>query len=254
MKPRLSLPALGALAALLCSQLACNTLFPPRPKVEWDTDPGVLVIRASFGGGLVPQNFALNAIPDAQVWGDGHLVWVDYGTNGERRVLEGDLTPDQLEAFLTRAVNAGFFGWENVYSNPDVYDAGTQCLSLSLLSESKSVCEYYEGAPRAYHQLYNDLAGGLDLDGTDYVPARGYLTAQRMGDSYSQPVALHWPVDSLGLSLGDAQGGVWVEGEALKLAWRTVNTNLYSVVQEGEAYYQLIVQVPGVSQSEPPAP
>jgi hypothetical protein len=46
-----------------------------------------------------------------------------------------------------------------------------------------------------------------------------------------------------------------VEGEALELAWRVVNTKLWGgVVQEGKAYYQLTVQVPGVSQNAPPAP
>lgn len=254
MKNRSLLPNLCALAALLFSQLACNTLFPPKPEIEWDTDPEALVIRASFGGGLVPQNFALNAVPDAQVWGDGHIIWVDYDTNGVRRVFEGELTPAQLETFLSRVVNAGFFGWENVYANPDVYDAGTQCLAIHLTSESKTVCEYFEGAPRAFHELYNEVAGGLAVEGSDYIPARGYLTTLVVGDLYSQPVALHWPVDSVGLSLLEAQGGVWVEGEALELAWRTLNANLYAIVQEGDAYYQLIVQVPGVSQAEPPAP
>lgn len=249
-----SFPTLWALIALMFSQLACNTLFPPKPKIEWHTDPEALVVRASFGGGLVPQNFALNALPDAQVWGDGHIIWVEYDTQGARRVLEGYLTAAQVETYLREVVNAGFFGWENVYSNPNVYDAGTQCLRIYLTSESKSVCEYYEGAPRAFHQLYNTVAAGAGADGADYVPAQGYLTALAIGDVYSQPVALHWPADSLGLSLGETLGGVWVEGEALELAWRTLNTNLYAIVQEGDAYYQLIVQVPGVSQSEPPAP
>ena len=254
MKNRSSLPSLCSLAALLLSQLACNTFFPPKPDIEWTTDPETIVIQASFGGGLVPQNFALNAVPDAQVWGDGHIIWVDYDTHGARRVLEGYLTTAQMETYLGQVVNAGFFGWENFYSNPDVYDAGTQCLSIHLASESKSVCEYFEGAPSAYHKLYNEVAGGLAMEGSDYVPTRGYLTAWAIGDLYSQPVALHWPADSVGLSLREAQGGVWVEGEALELAWRTLNTNLYAIVQEGDAYYQLVVQVPGVSQSEPPAP
>ena len=251
---RSPLLTLCAFAALLLSQLACNTLFPPKPNIEWNTDPETLIIRASVSGGLVPQNFALNALPDAQVWGDGHVIWVDYGSNGTRQVLEGYLSSDQLEAFLSEAVNAGFFGWENYYSNPEVLDGGTQCLGINLASESKSVCEYYEGAPSAYHKLYNELADGLGLAGSDYVPTQGYLTTQVINDLFGQPVALHWPVDSLGVSLNDAQGGMWVEGEALELAWRTVNTNLYAIVQESETYYQLIVQVPGVSQSEPPVP
>jgi hypothetical protein len=245
---------LCAFAVLLLSQLACNTLFPPKPKIEWDTAPEARIIHASVDGGLVPQNYALNALPDAQVWGDGRIVWVEYDTNGARHVLEASLTPDQMETYLSDVANAGFFGWENYYSDTLVQDGSTQCLEVYLTSESKSVCEYYKGAPSAFHDLYNEVAAGLGEEGSDYIPTRGYLTAEVISDLYSQPVALHWPADSLGVSLSDALGGMWVEGEALELAWRTVNTNLYAIVQEGDTYYQLIVQVPGVSQSEPPAP
>jgi hypothetical protein len=123
---RSPLPALCSLAALLLSQLACNTLFPPKPAIEWDTSAEALILRASVSGGLVPQNFVLNAVPDAQVWGDGRIVWVEYTGEGGRRVLEGYLTEAQLESFLRRAVNDGFFGWENYYSNPDVIGPPTR--------------------------------------------------------------------------------------------------------------------------------
>lgn len=257
MKPSFSYPPLYALITLLLASLACNTLLPPRPKVEWDTDPNALIVSATISGGMVPQSVAINYIPDAQVWGDGRIVWVEYLGDGQRRVLEATLTPDQLRAFLQRAVGDGFFGWEASYADYNVYDAATQCLSLALASNSKSVCEYVSGAPRAFHTLYGEVASGLGLTGSDYRPERGYLTAQALNYE-GQPtpeVLLHWPANSMGLSLSDAAGGAWVEGEALELAWRMVNTNLWGgLVQEGETYYELTLQVPGVSQILPPEP
>jgi hypothetical protein len=59
----------------------------------------------------------------------------------------------------------------------------------------------------------------------------------------------------VGLSLSDAAGGAWVEGEALELAWRVVNTNPWGgLVQEDETYYELTLQILGVSHIQPPTP
>jgi len=65
----------------------------------------------------------------------------------------------------------------------------------------------------------------------------------------------HWLADSLGLSLKDAVGGLWIEGEALELVWRIVNGNPWGpVVQEGNDFYQLSLRIPDVSMMAPPTP
>lgn len=248
--------AFVALTALTLAALACNALSTPGPEVTWDTSPDKVIIRATFCCGLVPQGYALNYIPDVQVWGDGRLIWVQTSNGGERRVLVGHLSESEMKALLQRVVDEGFFGWKDNYADYTVTDMPSQCLSVEFATQSKSVCEYYQGAPQAFHELYAYVAGGAGTTGADLVPAKGYLTAYPQTFSGPAPQAdLHWPAASLGFSLSEAAGGKWVEGEALELAWRVVNTKLWGgVVQDGEAYYQLTVQVPGVSQNAPPAP
>ena len=185
------------------------------------------------------------------------MIWVEQSGGGERRVLEGRLTTDELKALLQRIADDGFFGWTDNYADYSVTDMASQCLSVELTSESKSVCEYYKGTPKAFHELYAYLADGAGVTGTDYVPARGYLTAipQAYSGQPAPPVDLHWPAASLRFSLSEVVNGKWVEGEALELAWRVVNMKLWGgVVQDGDVYYQLTVQIPGVSQNEPLAP
>jgi hypothetical protein len=64
-----------------------------------------------------------------------------------------------------------------------------------------------------------------------------------------------WPTEKYGVSLKDAVAGKWLEGEALETAWLAVNANPWGgIVQEGDTYYSLVLQVPGISQMEPPAP
>jgi hypothetical protein len=222
---------------------------------SWNTDPDALIILATFCCGYTTDLVPVNYIPDALVWGDGRIIWVQSGEGGERRVLEGYLTPDQMRALLQRVVDAGFFGWQDKYANLTIADAAEKCLSVQLESQSKKVCEYAEGAPQAFHDLYAHLADGAGATGSDYVPETGYLTAYPL-DLSNQPApeADQWSAASLGLPLSEAVAGVWVEGEALKLAWNVVNANPWGmVVQDGDAYYRISLQIPGVSQMEPPA-
>jgi hypothetical protein len=243
-----------ALAALACNALTSST---PGPAVQWDTKPDKLILRATFCCGFVPQGYAQNYIPDAQVWGDGRMIWSQQSSGGGRRVLTAQLTTPQMQALLQRVVDAGFFGWKDEYADYSVTDMASQCLSVELTRQSKSVCEYYKGAPQAFHELYDYVVGGAGATGADYIPAKGYLTATPQTFSSQQKVQpdLNWPATSVGFSLSEAVNGKWVEGEALKLTWRVVNTKLWgSVVQDGDKYYQLTLQIPEVSQNALPTP
>ena len=248
----------GAVCALVLAGLACNTLVPPRPEVNWDTRPEARIVRGTFCCGFVPEMVYQNYIPDVQIWGDGRMIWTQSSSaNGQRRVLEAQLTPGEMTQLLQRAVDDGFFGWKDNYADYSVTDMPSQCLSIELSSVSKSVCEYYTGAPKAFHTLYAYLADGAGLSGADFVPTRGYLKSelQNYGGQPAPPVSLQWPADSLGFSLSEATNGKWVEGEALAFAWRVVNENPWGeTIQDGEDYYQITVQIPGVNQVEPPTP
>jgi hypothetical protein len=246
-------------AFIALAAAACGALNPPSPTpaAAWNADPQAVVIRATLCCGFVPQAYALNYIPDATVWGDGRIVWAQPGNDGARRVLEARLTSDEMQALLRRALDDGFFGWQESYADYSVTDLPSKCLSVEITGQSKTVCEYYRGAPEAFHALYAHVAGGAGASGAEYVPDKGYLTAYPQ--SFPNPPApnevFHWPAGSLDFSLKEAEGGKWIEGEALKLAWRVVNGNVWAnVAQDGDQYYQLVVQVPGLSQNAPPEP
>ena len=243
------------LAALLLTQLACATLLAPRPKAEWDTRPEALIVRSSSCCGLVPNTFVENYIPEAQLWGDGRLVWVQHLSSGERRVLTAGLTPAEIEALLQDIVDAGFFGWNDNYADYSVTDMPSTCLQVHTLSASHSVCEYYRGAPRAFHRLIGDLGNGLGRTGVDFVPERGYLTAYPHHTNQGVSANWQWPAEAVGFSLAEAENGRWIDGAALELAWSITNANSWNtLVQDGVNYYEVTVLVPEVSWVTPPAP
>lgn len=248
----------GALCILILAGLACNTLVPPRPEISWDARPEALIVRGTFCCGLVPITLVQNYIPDVQIWGDGRMIWTQSSSTGnQRRVLEAHLTPEQMTDVLQRAVNDGFFGWKDSYADYTVTDYPSQCLTITLTSTSKTVCEYFKGAPKAFHTLYAYLANGAGQSGTDFVPTRGYLKSelQNYGGQPAPTINFHWPANSFGFSLSEATNGKWVEGEALAFAWHVVSENPWGeVIRDGEEYYQISVQILGVNQMEPPSP
>jgi hypothetical protein len=254
-RPRLA-PHLG-LAALLLAQLACNTLLPPRPALAWDTSPTALVLRASNCCGLVPNTFLDNYIPEAQLWGDGRLVWVQQdGLGGERRVLTASLTTAEMQALLETFLDAGFFGWRDLYADYRATDLPTTCLEIHLLSTSKHVCEYFRGAPKAFHRLFDEMAAGAGHANraVDFVPQRGYLSAFPLPATQpASPANWQWPAEAVGLSLSEAEGGRWVEGAALELAWSITSAHHWNtLVQDGADYYEITLIVPEVSWVKPP--
>ncbi len=228
----------------------------PAAEAIWKNDPQEIVIRGTFCCGFSTPVAPLNYIPDFQIWGDGRYIWVEYREDGSRVVWQAQLSQDQLKGILEDAIQAGFFDWKERYENNTVADFADKCLSVQLESQSKKVCEYFEGAPQAFHDLYDRLASGMGMKGSEFVPERAYLVSYPVAEFSAMPLSENdviWPADKL-FPLTDAEEkGVWVEGEALELAWRAVNQNPWAAfVREGSGVYQVSVQVPGLSFRAPP--
>lgn len=227
-------------------------------NIDWDRSPDAEIISATFCCGFTTMLFVQNYIPAATVWGDGRIVWTAIDEDGKRSVWEGQLAADSIIGFVKDAAQEGFFNWKDLYEDRRVADAATKCLTISLLDLKKSVCEYFEGAPQAFHQLYDVVAEGAGAQNFGpYMPETGYLTALEMTfEEPPTPDQIHadWDAASLNLSLADAANGVWVEGQALAAAWDIVNRNIWAnVVHDNGRYFQLTLQIPGLSFTEPPA-
>jgi hypothetical protein len=233
-----------------------ETGMPEKDKSStnaWDKSPDAVLISATNCCGFVPTIYLQNALPDAQIWGDGRIVWVVYGETEARQVFEGRLSKTQIDSLLAEFEAAGFYTWDDLYQNPLVADYPTKCLAVSLAENAKQVCEYYEGAPEAFHKLYARLAGGAGAAGQPFTPERAYATSLRLDTSQGNisRVDLVWPVSATELSAFESGG--WLDGEPLQIAWEAVNANPWGpVVQVDEAYYMLSIQVPGLSLESPP--
>jgi hypothetical protein len=220
-------------------------------KVAWDAEPSALVLRLYSPyttAGLAGAYDRRYYIPEVQLWGDGRIIWVER-EGVARRVLEGQLAPEQMKALLQQIVDAGFFAWEDAYQTLGGNSMPPMVLQVNLAGRSKEMSEH-GGAPPAYYGLEELLRRGAGAVGHDYVPARGYLSAEPLSvDLGGEP----WPVWAT-ITPDEVAQGATIRGEILAYVWELVNRNptvpVY-VAFEGQTY-TIVVQIPGLSFFEPP--
>jgi hypothetical protein len=246
------------LVLLSASLVACAAQPTPQPTatpqqaiaVEWDHDPSAVIVKyysPSTTAGMAGAYDNRYYIPEVQIWGDGRIVWVVR--EQQRRVLEGQLTPQQMSGLLQQIVGAGFFQWEEMYYTPGGHSFPFMYLQVNLAGRSKEIREH-GGAPEAYYQLEEWLLNGAGAEGHDYRPTRGYLTVEPWSEQAEAP---QWPAD-VEVTPDQIGEGRFVEGQLLDWAWDMVNRNPTSPVYvtfEGRLY-SIMVQIAALSYFEPP--
>jgi hypothetical protein len=235
---------------LILMLVACA---PTQEEIAWDADPEVLIVRlysphttAGLSGAYDRRYY----VPEVQVWGDGRIIWVAR-EGGARQVFEGQLSPEQMDALLTRIVEAGFFEWEEKYATLGGNSMPPMHLQVNLAERAKEIQEH-GGAPEAYYDLEAFLLAGAGAQGQAYTPERGYLSAQPFMPAEPGVEFPTWPEDAI--PLAELEEGCYIFGDALTLAWEWVNRHPRGpvYVRSGDQVYHVMVQIPDVSYFEPP--
>ena len=236
-----------------------NAFWRPTPPLlpTWDTNPDTRTVLATFCcDGPVIEELVRPYIPEAQVWGDGRFLWTERDDDGARQVMVKQLTTEQMTALLQEITVSGFFDWDERYVGEPVVDAASQCLTVALADQSKTVCATHGGAPDTFYALFAWLSQGAGTSGALYWPERAYLTGFQLPDT-ATPLPepdVAWPESLANVPVAEAIVGLWVEeGGTLRLLWEAANQNPYHmpVVEDGDARFRIILQVPGVSWIEP---
>lgn len=226
----------------------------PGPDLAYPAEADHLLAEADTAGGFVPTAYAENHIPAFRLYGDGRVVWTnDEGP--QMNVWEGRLSQEKVQDLLAWMADEGYFRMDGFYTVEDPpTDLPTQCLRVYLADQDKSVCEYFDGAPEAFHKIYDLLRSGAGATGVAaYEPQIGWVTAEPLSwESGVGPVA--WP-EVLSPALSAMAGGVWVDGPALDFLWRNrLEQGPLVVLEELGDRYQVILQIPGLMPTAPSPP
>ncbi len=209
------------------------------PKAEWGTSSDNVVI--SFEPGIEEIDYGY--IPDFRVWGDGHIIWVEYDSNHTRTVFEGYLSQDNLKKLIGKFVDAGFFDWFE-YGGSSISSIRIQLLNrnqLNVLDANKEISE-----------LVDYLKSGAGVSRKEFIPTVGYLyvfpiTETEYANLNVTPYP--WSVDKFEYALEgfdkNYPTGIEVTGNELDFVWKIVNR--FSVIEANGKRYWIALEIPKIT-------
>ena len=245
---------IGTASLLILALVVLAACGAQGPDLAYPAEADHLLIEADTAGGLVLPAYAENHIPAFRLYGDGRVVWTDQEGPG-MNVWQGHLPQEKIEDLLAWMADEGYFRMEEFYTveNPPT-DLPTQCIRVNLTDENKSVCEYFDGAPEAFDQIYGLLRNGAGAtEVTNYMPQAGWAMAEPMTwESGSEVVA--WP-EALSPALPAMAGGVWVDGRTLEFLWQNrLEQGPLMVFEELGQRYEVTLQIPSLMPRAPSPP
>ncbi|MFN8447454.1 MAG: hypothetical protein U0521_02360 [Anaerolineae bacterium] len=245
-----------ALALLIAAcQPASNTTTTP-DIVYWDRSPQAVLFRADVVGGESAFH-ARNAVPNCTIYGDNHVVWVNELGPFQIEVLE-DRLPDEVVSAFVQYLAAN----ERIYT----YQAGRaetpgddQPVVETVFIDVNNIAHHADsfsgwGADWFPHVL--NTCKHLSQTPVLVAPSSGWVSAETVPFSM-QPPLVTWDAAQMGLSLSEVVGGTarWISGAGASQLWNMLHSlPSNTIFQDGDSYYQVALQVPGITRDAPPAP
>ena len=180
------------------------------------TGPTDLVLQATSGGGLLPQELRLAEMPNVSIFGDGRVVMLGLHGGGPGdpllpQLTEARLTADGMARILQAAREAGVLGPDRRFDLPDVYDLWTVWFTATTNGKPHRVSAYalgFEDETRLAPPGEMEARKKLDALYGQLVDLRAWLPAGAVGaDSAYTPVetrVLVTPLLDWSTAVGDA--------------------------------------------------
>jgi hypothetical protein len=231
----------------------------PNPNViYWDRSPDSIVFRIDVVGGATSPLDAFNDIPRCTIYGDNLVVWVNNLGGFETQVLV-DRVPDAAIIRFIEYLTVS----EQIYTftapAPPTAQGGSPKVATATISVAglTHTANALGGWDDDWFERVSLVCASLSQAPVLFVPAGGWLSAVTATYTVDTPASL-WRADELGVRLAEVEAGgqaVWITGEPLRQLWETQRTAPpnHRWAEEGR-YYQLALQIPGVTRASPPAP
>jgi len=208
------------------------------PKTEWDTSPDKVIISYQ-----VFREIEYGYIPDFQIWGDGHIVWVknSYST---REVYEGYLTQGELKKLIDQFIDVGYYNW---FGNH-----GESYESISIKLTSRPYYDLPIDSNKEISNLVDYLRTGAGLEAKEFVPSIGYLYVLPIEEteySIERVIPVPWTDDNYQINFENFKqsypNGQELTGEELNFVWSIVNGS--SFIESNGKIYRIALLIPKIT-------
>jgi hypothetical protein len=254
----------GIIMILISLLAACQPGVTVTPSdedvVQWNKDPYAVLFRAEIiGGDTADAFYMLNDIPACTIYGDGRVVWVVEDSGGPRQVLFDYMPQPDIANFVVElGIRRKFYDFKEGY--PLLIPSSTKPVYERLTLENNGVkyaSDSFSEWPFDYYNQSLQLCIAQAKTPRTFEPDGAWISAQQTEYDARTP-SIFWDSEAAGLSflnLASTKERRWLEGSLVKILWHALQDNGMSV-QFGEAdnYYQIALQIPGVTRDAPPAP
>lgn len=268
MRPIFNRIVLGLIVCLIAA--GCQPTAPAQPTavpptgvpISWQRDPAAIVFRADRVSG-VPASLEYTAvIPDCTIYGDNRVVWVNTLGPFETQVLYDRVSDERIFDFVQEMTVSGRLYTFQVPTpdpaNPgEVRDAAEELETLTIaISGLVHETDARSGWGADYYEQALDVCKTLSASPVLFEPIEGaWLTA--IPDPTASPsMSVTWDAAAAGLSLAEAVSAPrWITTVPAVTLWRYQRTQPDSfTIDDGGILYRIVLQVPGITRSSPPAP
>jgi hypothetical protein len=226
--------------------------------IQWDRNPNTIVFRSEVVGGEYEGTFfARNEVPYCTIYGDNRIVWTVETGFSDAQVLIDRLTDEQVQAFVgALAVELRFYTFDAQadFQPPTNPSPVVEVMTLNVNGIEHKTDAFGEWPPDFFQDVLL-LCQSLSQAPVEYLPDGAWISAQVVDFSAYAPM-ISWDGEAAGLVLKElAESGErrWVEGRITQILWRLLRrTGLDSQFAEGDAQYQVAVEVPGINKNAPP--
>ncbi|MCA9881917.1 MAG: hypothetical protein KC708_03060 [Anaerolineae bacterium] len=228
--------------------------------VHWPRDPQFILFRAEVIGGDGSDTIVgLNNIPRCSIYGDGRIVWTVPNQSGFEDVRFDYLSDEVIIDFVNfLVVTNRFYTYDAVFERtvPTVAQPVYEKLSLNV-NDSEHSTDAFAEWPSGFYSDIVERCGSIAPTPRIFEPQGAWLTTEIMEYNPQSPTE-YWEPEASGLNLADASdpdSKLWLEGSNVLILWDVMRTNPPDIqFNQNGMYYQLALQVPGVTINAPLAP
>ncbi len=254
---RIFVPIFALVLLIAACRPAEQAAYDPS-LVQWDRTPQNIIFRADIVGG--ESDFAArNEVPNCTLYGDSRAVWVNELGAFQVQVLEDRLPDAAISAFVQYLTVS-----ERIYTYdarlPDVQaTAGVQPV-VETVSINVNNLEHHadllSGWRSDWFPRVLNACKSLSQAPVLVAPSSGWLSAQPTSFSMKPPIVT-WDAQATSVSLASLVGAAphWISGDGASALWNTLHSLPSDMIfQDGDSYYEVALQVPGITRDLPPAP
>jgi hypothetical protein len=242
------------------SQTPADGVSSGSSVIQWDRGPQTIVFRADVVGGDTANTFrSRNEVPICTIYGDNRIVWTNELSNFETQVLWDQLTDQQIQDFvsyLTIVQRIYTYDAQADLQPPSAVEPVVETLTV-FVNGRVHTTDSFAAWENDYFQSIIRTCKTISATPVLFEPQGAWVSAQ-VTEYNSNIPGLLWDGNAAGLRLADlASSGErkWITDQNLRILWNIMRTSSpLTLFNEGEATYQVALEVPGVNRDAPPAP